>query len=137
MSNLNKILVVAVIILLIILGVVVYWQKVGFEKPYWAVYLDSGDLYFGKLSTFPKLSLSDAWFIQRNPQDSKNPLSLAKFEQVFWGPEDRIYLSEKNIVWKAKLKADSQVIKFIKNSSAPQTQTQPSTQSQPQQSQNQ
>lgn len=128
MSKLNKILLVVVVILLMALGVVIYWQRVGFEKPYWAVYLNTGDLYFGKLSTFPKLSLSDVWFIQRNPQDDKNPLSLAKFEQTFWGPEDKIYLNEKDVVWKTKLRADSQVVNFIKNPSTPQTQIQPSTQ---------
>ena len=120
--NINKILLAIVIILLIALGVVIYWQRSGFEKSYWAVYLNTGDLYFGKLDRFPKLSLSGIWLLQRNSQDTKNPLSLAKFKEVFWGPEDKIYLSDENIVWKTKLREDSQVVKFIKN---PQTQTQP------------
>lgn len=124
-SNINKILLAIVIILLIALGVVVYWQRSGFEKSYWAVYLDTGDLYFGKLDRFPKLSLSGVWLLQRNPQDAKNPLSLAKFKEVFWGPEDKIYLSDENIVWKTKLREDSQVVQFIKN---PQSQIQPSIQ---------
>jgi len=127
MSKFNKILLAIVIILLIALGVVVYWQRSGFEKSYWAVYLGTGDLYFGKLSSFPKLSLSDVWFLQRNPQDTQNPLSLTKFGNAFWGPEDKIYLNEKNVVWKTKLKEDSQVVQFIKNPQA-QTQSQPQTQ---------
>lgn len=120
-SNINKILLAIVIILLIALGVVVYWQRSGFEKSYWAVYLDTGDLYFGKLDRFPKLSLSGIWLLQRNPQDTKNPLSLAKFKEVFWGPEDKIYLNDENIIWKTKLREDSQVVQFIKN---PQSQIQ-------------
>ena len=115
MSKFNKILLAIVIILLIALGVVVYWQRSGFEKSYWAVYLDTGDLYFGKLSRFPKLSLNDVWFLQRNPQDTQNPLSLTKFGNAFWGPEDKIYLNEKSVVWKTKLREDSQVVQFIKN----------------------
>ncbi len=63
MSKLNKILLVIVIVLLVALGGVVYWQRSGFEKSYWAVYLDTGDLYFGKLRSFSKLSLSDVWFL--------------------------------------------------------------------------
>ena len=122
MSKLNKILVGVVGILLVALGIVIYWQKVGFEKPYWAVYLDTGDLYFGKLNKFPKLSLSDVYFLQRNPNDQQNPLSLAKFSQAFWGPEDRVYLNEKNVVWKAKLREDGQVVQFIKNPQASQNQ---------------
>jgi hypothetical protein len=122
MSKLNKILLGVVAILLMVLGVVIYWQKVGFEKSYWAVYLDTGDVYFGKLNRFPKLSLSDVWFLQRNPQDSQNPLSLAKFSQAFWDPEDRVYFNEKNVVWKTKLREDSQVVQFIKNPQASQNQ---------------
>ncbi len=128
MSKLNKILLAIVIVLLIALGVVVYWQKGGFKESYWAVYLNTGDLYFGKLNRFPRLSLSDVWFLQRNPQDSQNPLSLSKFEQAFWGPEDKIYLDDENIIWKTKLKEDSQVVQFIKN---------PKTVQVPAQSQNQ
>jgi hypothetical protein len=115
MSKLNKILLAIVIVLLIALGAVVYWQKGGFKETYWAVYLNTGDLYFGKLNRFSRVSLSDVWFLQRNPQDSQNPLSLTKFEQAFWGPEDKIYLDNENIVWKTKLKEDSQVVQFIKN----------------------
>ena len=122
MSILNKILLIVVIILVVALGAIIYWQKFGFEKPYWAVYLDTGDMYFVKLNYFPRLSLSDVWYIQRNPQDSQNPLSISKFERVFWGPEDKLYLNEKNIVWKTKLKSDSPVLNFIKN---PQLLTQP------------
>ncbi|MDP3015022.1 MAG: hypothetical protein Q8N28_01245 [bacterium] len=126
--NINKILLAIVIILLIALGAVVYWQRSGFEKSYWAVYLDTGDLYFGKLSSFPKLSLSDVWFLQRNPQDTQNPLSLTKFGNAFWGPEDKIYLNEKSVAWKTKLREDSQVVQFIKNPQTVQPQTQSQTQ---------
>ena len=122
MSKLNKILVAVVAILLVALGIVIYWQKIGFEKPYWAVYLDTGDLYFGKLNKFPRLSLSDVYFLQRNPNDQQNPLSMAKFSQAFWGPEDKVYLNEKSIVWKAKLREDSQVVQFIKNPQTSQNQ---------------
>lgn len=127
MSKLNKILLVIVIVLLVALSAVVYWQRGGFEKPYWAVYLNTGDLYFGKLSRFPGLSLSGVLLLQRNPQDTQNPLSLAKFKEVFWGPEDKIYLNDENIVWKTKLRTDSQIIEFIKNPQA-QTAQQPAVQ---------
>jgi len=118
MSKLNKILLVLVIVLLIALGVVLYWQRGGFKESYWAVYLDTGDIYFGKLHRFPRLSLTDIYFLQRNPDNQQNPLSLSKFARAFWGPEDKIYLNEKNIVWETKLSENSQVLQFIKNASA-------------------
>jgi hypothetical protein len=114
MSKSNKILIILIAVLIVALGAVVFWKKIGFEKPYWAVYTDTGDLYFGKISHFPKFSLTDVWFLQKT-QDEKNPLSVAKFKQVFWSPEDNLYINEKNVVWKAKLTADSPVVKFIKN----------------------
>lgn len=129
MSKINKILLILVAVLLIALGVIIYWQKFGFEEPYYAVYLDTGDMYFGKLNYFPKLSLTDVWYIQRNPQDTQNPLSLSKFERVFWGPEDRLYLNGKNIVWKSKLKSTSPVLNFIKNPQAVQPASEPQVQS--------
>lgn len=128
MSKLNKILIILIIVLLVVLGVVVYWQKVGFKESYWAVYLGTGDLYFGKLDRFPSMSLTDVWFLQKNAEDTKNPVSLAKFDGIFWGPESRIYLNEKSIIWKVKLKADSSVLKYIENPQSEQAQNQQSVQ---------
>lgn len=111
----NKILLAIIIVLAVALVAIIYWQKVGFNRNYWAVYLDTGDLYFGKLNYFPKLSLSDAYLLQRNEQNQQNPFSISKFSNAFWGPEERIYINKDNIVWKTKLKNDSQIVNFIKN----------------------
>ena len=124
MSKINKILLVVVVLLFVVLGAVLYWQFGGFKQSYWAVYLDTGDLYFGQLNRFPTLSLSNVWFIQRNAQDTANPFTLVKFEQTFWKPESKIYLNEKSIVWKAKLQNDSPILDAIKNPVAPQNQGQ-------------
>lgn len=118
MSKLNKILLAVVIVLLIALGAVIYWQRGGFEKSYWAVYLDTGDLYFGKFNSFSGTSLSDVWLLQKNLQDDKNPLSLSQFKEAFWGPEDKIYLNDEKIVWKTKLKEDSKFVQSLKNPQA-------------------
>lgn len=123
MPKLNKILLAAVIVLMVILAVLLYWQN--FQKSdsdYWAVYLLTGDIYIGKLSYFPRLHLSDVWFFQKT-DDAQNSLSLAKFNKVFWGPEDKLYLNEKQIIWKSKLSETSQVITYIKNPQAAQPQT--------------
>lgn len=130
MSKLNKVLLVIVIILVVVLGGLIFWQKVGFEKPYYAVYLSTGDIYFGQLNRFPKLSLSDVWFIQRNANNQQSPLSLVKFEQAFWGPSGTLDINKDDVVWMVKLKPDSQVVNFIKNPPAPQAQGQQSQQPQ-------
>jgi hypothetical protein len=115
MSKFNKILLILVIVLLIILVGILLWQKFGVNKSYYAVYLDTGDLYFGTLHRFPHLYLSDVFLLQRNMNDTNNPYILISFKQVFWGPEDNLRLSEKNIVWITKLSKDSQVVKYIEN----------------------
>jgi len=121
MSKLNNILIAVIIFLLIVLGGVIYWQNGGFEENYWAVYLDSGDLYFGKLSEFPQLSLTDVWFLQSNPDSEENPISLEKLTNIFWGPNDCLYLNQENIIWKVELKDDSQVVKLIKTNETNET----------------
>ena len=137
-SKSNKILLAIIIILAVALVAIIYWQKVGFNRNYWAVYLDTGDLYFGKLNYFSKLSLSDVYLLQRNEQNQQNPFSVSKFSNAFWGPEDKIYINKDNIVWKTKLKDDSQIINFIKNlqpmASSQESASQPSVQMIPVQS---
>ena len=76
-------------------------------------------MYFGKLSWWPSLVLSDVWFIKRDSAATSTPaLSLNKLTNVFWGPEDKIKLSRDNILMIAKLRPDSQVIQTIKSQTA-------------------
>lgn len=123
MNKLNKILLAIVIVLVIAFGVVLYWQKGGFEESYSAVYLSTGDLYFGKLSHFPKTSLSDVWLLQKS-NDAQNPYGITRFDKAFWGPEDKINIDSKNIIWTTELRNDSQLVQFFKNPTAAQTQGQ-------------
>ncbi len=92
MSKANKILLILIIVLVVVLGGVLYWQ-LGMKKSYYAVYLSTGDLYFGKLSYFPRVSLSDVWFRQRGSNNPQNSLNLARFADAVWGPEDKIYFT--------------------------------------------
>ncbi|MEK7635533.1 MAG: hypothetical protein AAB405_00370 [Patescibacteria group bacterium] len=101
--------------LVIILMAIIYWRQNNVEKPYYAVYLENGDIYFGKVSIFPYLFLSDVYFLQKNISDSQNPFSVLKFENAFWGPESKIYINREKIIWKTRLKDDSQVLNIIKN----------------------
>ncbi|MBI4993495.1 hypothetical protein HZC33_00845 [Candidatus Wolfebacteria bacterium] len=113
MSLINKILFALVVVLMIALVGVIYWQKNGFEDPYYAVYLNTGDLYFGHVNWFPRFSLSGAYLLQKT-NDEKNPYNITKFGNAFWGPEDDLYLNYDNVVWKTRLKKDSPVIGYIK-----------------------
>ncbi len=113
MNKTNKILIFAVIVLtavVVVLGGIYYWQKFGSQKTYYAVYLDTGDLYFGELSTFPHWSLSNVWYLQRNSQGNS---SLAQFSKSPWGPDGTIQLNKDKIVWSAKISDMSQLIPYL------------------------
>ena len=113
MNNINKILLVSVIILLLVLVGFVYWQKVGFQGNYYAVYLETGDLYLGRLNKFSRYSLTDIYYIQRNPDNSQQPLTLQRLDQVFWQPENKIKFNPEKVFWMAKLKSGSDVMNFL------------------------
>ncbi|PIU99249.1 hypothetical protein COS59_00720 [Candidatus Wolfebacteria bacterium CG03_land_8_20_14_0_80_36_15] len=109
----NKILFVGLIAVIIILVGILAWQKIKISRPYYAVYLTTGDLYFGELSRFPFLTLSNAWLIQRDPSSQTGELKLTEFKNAFWSPAGTMRLSKYNIVWIAKLSKDSPVVKYI------------------------
>ncbi len=79
---------------------------------YSAVYMVSGDIYFGKLSSFPSLTLADAYTLQRN-QDEQTPFTLVKFKDAFWGPAGDISLNEDSVLWIAELDVNSPIWKNI------------------------
>ncbi len=113
MRNINKVLLTVVIVLVLVLVGVVVWQTWLSGPSYYAVYMRTGDLYFGQLSQFPSFGLSHVYMLQVNSQKSQNPVSVQKFANVFWGPEDHINLNHNEVVWYTKLTPDSQLVKLI------------------------
>ena len=109
MDKINKFLLILVIILIFILIGIIVKNRPSY---YYAVYLETGELYFGKLSYFPYLHLSSAFLLQRtNKVDT--PFSLTKFEDAFWKPQGEIRLNSSKIVWIAKIKENSPVVDLI------------------------
>lgn len=115
MSKINKILLVLVIVLVLVLAGLIVWQKWGTKPAYSAVYLRTGDLYFGKLMTFPSFGLKNVYTISVNQQDQQNPLSIQKFSNVFWGPKDYLKINRSEVVWITELKDESQLVQLIKS----------------------
>jgi len=112
----DKFYTIALIIAIILLSVLVYISfinKIDRKSTYYAVYLQTGDMYFGKLSRFPKLTLSDVWFIQRNIDEEQGGFNLIKYSNAMFGPKDKMEINKENVVWISKLRDDSQVVSFI------------------------
>ena len=87
-------------------------------SPYSAVYLSTGDVYFGKLSWFPSPHLKDVWFLQRSVDaNNQSQVNILPFTSAFWGPSDTVSLNPKQIIFWARLRSDSDVARLIANPS--------------------
>jgi hypothetical protein len=85
-------------------------------SPYSAVYLSTGDIYFGKLSWFPAPHMTDVWFIERSQdQNGQAQTNIASLKSVFWGPVDEINLNAQDILFSTRLKNSSQIVTVIEN----------------------
>lgn len=112
MSKFISFLIVILVIVVVVLGGMLLWQKGDFNGKYTAVYMKTGDLYFGKLSHFPYLSLSDVWFLQRSSDGQS--ISVDSFSKSVWGPEDTLRLNKDEIVWTVPISKDSKILPIIK-----------------------
>lgn len=116
LSSVNKLLIFLLVLTLAALGYVLFRYQSQADRgfSYSAVFMNTGDLYFGQLHYLPLPSLTDVYLLQRNPNDTQTPLSLVKFTNVVWGPSDRLWLNPKEIVWTTALDAQSQVLQAIR-----------------------
>ena len=139
----NKRFIFILVAVIVILVALIAWMTVQYilqrngspsESEYSAVYLTSGDVYFGKLSWFPWPRLREVWYLQRGVSEQNQPqLGIAQLKNAFWGPMDVIYLNPKQILFWTRLRSDSQLTKAFANPSAmppvqQQSQTQPNSQ---------
>jgi hypothetical protein len=105
----NIILFLVAIIVGVLLGLgLIYITKQ--KKNYYAVFLNNGNVYFGKLSTFPRLKLDNAIFVQ---VDDKGQISFPHFKNAFWKPKGSIYLNQNSVLFIAPLAEDSPFIDSI------------------------
>jgi hypothetical protein len=83
-------------------------------SPYSAVYLSTGDVYFGKLDWFPTPHIEDAWFLQHGTDAKGNPMTgVYPFSQIAWGPMGDVYLNSKQIVFWTSLAGTSPVVQAM------------------------
>jgi len=112
----NKYLLIICFCLLLFVLVSFYfnWQE---KENYSVVYLSTGEIYIGKLSYFPKLTLTDAYLLQvlKDPSDStKNTFQLAPLSEALWSPE-RIYLNREQVIFSGPMNESSKAFQAIKN----------------------
>ena len=108
MNRINKWLLWVIIVLVVLLLILVVWQVFFAKSQYSAVYLRTGEVYFGKLVRFPYFGLKNVYSLQATG-DQQNPIRIQKFADSFWGPEDYIKINRDEVVWYTKLKSESQL----------------------------
>lgn len=120
----NKVLIGLVALLLVILVGILAVKAIVGESTWYAVYLRTGELYFGHLTRLPYFGLKNVYMLQTNPSNTQAPLSIQKFSKVFWGPEDMIRLNRSEVVWMTELDKEGQLAQILKENpelQAPQT----------------
>ncbi|KKQ41487.1 MAG: hypothetical protein US60_C0038G0013 [Microgenomates group bacterium GW2011_GWC1_37_8] len=111
-------------VLLILLAVVLlfagaYIWKIT-PRPYSAVVLTNGDIYFGQVSYFPKFSLTNAYILQI-ASDPNNPEQavpqIVPTDLLLWAPE-KLVLNRDQVLSISEVGEDSQVMELIRSRSA-------------------
>lgn len=114
----NLIFLAVGVILVALLGSALSLTPVFNRQPnYSAVYLVTGDLYFGDLSRFPTLQLSNAHLLQ---VDEEGEMFLVNFEEVPWSPKGALRLSRDKIIWTVPLDSESETVQAMEGRLPPQ-----------------
>jgi len=120
----KTIMIAVLVVVLIILGV---WIGRSFGKTdpngnsaYSAVYLTTGDIYFGSFSRFPTPHITNAWHLDRGVDKNNQPqLGLSAMKDAVWAPANTLYLNAKEIVFWTRLRNDSPLIKSLSGQAQP------------------
>lgn len=115
-GNAKKIIiwVVAILIVLVLAGWFA-WSTFIAAPSFHAVSMTTGEVYFGELQRFPTFGLNQVYTLQVNQQNQEQPLSIQKFENIFWGPQDFLEINRDNVAWMVELSDDSQLAEIIRN----------------------
>lgn len=108
-------IVIIIVIVLIVVGVAFYINKVNKNKGYSVIYLSTGEIYVGKLCTFPYLKLTDGYVFVATKDDkdpTKNNFQLNPMNETLWAPKS-LHLVKKNIIFYGKLNTNSKIAQTL------------------------
>lgn len=111
----KKNIVVVVIVVLVVVGLGFWINKTNKEAGYSVVYLTTGEVYIGKLTTFPDLELYNGYILQitKDATDpNKSNFQLNPVSQALWAPES-IHLVKDNVVFYGPLMSNSKIAQTL------------------------
>ena len=114
-------LVLGVIVIALVAHTLVYklnWKdRSGLSGELSVVYVTTGEVYIGNLSTHPKFAVTDAYKFQTT-KDPADPLKiktqLIPFSTALWAPRV-VYFNREQVVFYGPLSESSKVFQAIKN----------------------
>jgi len=113
--NKNTIVGIIVVVIVILAGVLGWYYNTKTKNNYSIVYLSTGEVYVGKLSTFPDLRLKDAYIllVTQDPADkTKNNFQLNPIAEALWAPE-YLQLTKENVVFHGPLLKTSKIAETL------------------------
>lgn len=119
----KRIVLVAVVIVILALGLgalitfkILNKSEELTASKFTAIYMTSGDIYFGKMDWFPWPRLKSVWYLQRSVDQQNQPqLGIAPFKKIVWSPIDEININPKQIILWTKVRAGSELAKALEN----------------------
>ncbi len=114
----KKVLIAAGLIIAIALGagLGIYLPKLKAQDSYSVVYLATGEVYIGKLSVFPRLTLTDGYLLQivKDKDDpTKSNFQISPLKEALWSPT-KLYLNSKQVVFYGPVSETSKVAETIR-----------------------
>ena len=108
----NVLIIVLVVVLAVVFGFfITRTQGTGYS----VVYLSSGEVYIGQLSTFPDMTLKNAYVLQitKDPTDAtKNNFQLNPISEAIWAPT-ALHINSKNVIFYGPLTANSKIAQTL------------------------
>lgn len=117
-----KIFIVVIVLLVLAFGFYVYSDLNISKKPWSIVYLATGEIYIGKVSSFPKFRIVDAYILQlvKKPSEGegetgepKTSFQLTPIKDALWAPK-KLFLNKKQIIFYGPIEENSKVAEAIR-----------------------
>ncbi len=117
----KKIIIIIVILIIAMLALMVNFYVApkmrAASNAYSVVYLVTGEVYIGRLTTWPKMELNDAYLLQvvKDTNDSsKSSFQLTPLKEALWAPK-QLFLNEKNVIFYGPVEESSKAAEAIRN----------------------
>ena len=111
----NKNILIGLVVIVVVVGAILFGRYFPGNRGYSVVYMTTGEVYVGKLSTFPGFELKDAYLYQVG-KDASDPtkatFQLQPLKDALWAPES-MHLVKDNIVFYGSLSYTSKIAETI------------------------